>query len=449
MKKKSEHRKSYHRKRKTSSIKKQKKIKPVGYLRKRRSKLSAGQVLLRAGISLLGIAMIISVGISALWGHIFSGLRQNSNENNLFPTQRLTHQPPEMRDVVNILLLGVDRPDHSDDRGRSDSMIILTIDRRENIVKLTSILRDSYTYILGQDNPNRINAAHSFGGPALALRTVNDTFRLNIKNYISVDMGGMASLIDIAGGVMIDVSPAEMRDMNRRLHTNPISAPGYQELTGRQAVEYSRIRIIDSDWARTGRQREVLLSLFESFRELGPVSKARMIQKGISYVTTNMTPGEITYLGIDLMPKISEDIEEMRLPLEGYYRVNNVGRWFLEVDYNGMIPEVHKFIFGQTYEFDPVPTLPYRAVTATLYPEEPEETQKTPGATVPEETTHPTKTKEPEETQETDRTEESEDTESPEDSGKPDESGEDDETETTSPAHEETTASLPEEESVA
>jgi len=133
-------------------------------------------------------------------------------------------------------------------------------------------------------------------------------------------------------------------------------------------VEYARIRYTDSDWVRTSRQREVLSGLFTSFKDTNVISKTKMIQSGLSLVKTNMSAKEITSLGIDTLPRMSGEILSMHIPEEGYYRVNRSPIWYMVVDYNRVIPELYKFIFGKEQAFDPVPTIPFFEPTSTPLP---------------------------------------------------------------------------------
>lgn len=331
-------------------------VAPVGYLRKRPRKLTGRQMFTRIGVAVAALLVVLAIGVAFLYNYLWSGLNYKPDKIN-YPTEALTNQPPQSKDITNILLLGVDTRNPGVENGLSDSIIILTIDRKNNVIKMSSIMRDCYVYIPGRKNPAKINAANSYGGPELALRTINNTLRLNIEKYMVVNMQGMASIIDIAGGVTVDVTSSEKKDMNKRLHQYSINDTGLLKLTGKQAVEYARIRKIDSDYERAARQREVLKALFLSFKTIDPIKKAQMIKEGISYITTNMKASEITALGIDILPKMNNEMQEMRLPPEGYYEVSSYGEWHMLVDYNRMIPEVYKFIYGETKAFDPVPTI--------------------------------------------------------------------------------------------
>lgn len=336
-----------------------------GVLRKRKKKLTRKQAFSRIGVGILSVLILLGLLIGLIYNYIFSGL-DVQEPSNLYPTEALTYQPPSDKDITNILLLGVDSRNPKVDKGLSDSIIILTIDRKNNVIKMTSIMRDCYVYIPGYKAPEKINAAHSLGGPELAMRTINNTLRLNIEKYMVVNFQSMADIIDIAGGVTLTITEAERVHLNGLLlfdfpklaSTITIKTAGKQKVNGKQAVMFGRIRKIDSDYERTRRQRDVLSALFIGFKDASAVNKAQMIQKGLSNVTTNMTPKEITSLGLDVMPRMSSEIQQLRLPLDGYFKVNSTGVWYMVVDYNRMIPEVYKFIYGAAQPFDPVPTIP-------------------------------------------------------------------------------------------
>ncbi|MHB8962976.1 MAG: LCP family protein [Saccharofermentanales bacterium] len=334
-----------------------------GQIRKPRRHRTGRRIFTVVGISALVIILISTIGISALWNFVFSGFRPDTGPQTTgIPTEALTYAPPFSEDITNILLIGADNSESDTGYGLSDSLIILTVDSKNNVVKMTSIMRDCYVYIPGIREPNKINAANFYGGPELALRTVNTTLRLNIQYYISVDIASMTAIIDIAGGVTLDVTAEEVGALNKVLYgaRNDLAGPGIQKLNGTQAVQYARIRKIDSDTVRTQRQRNVLIALFRMFKDAGVVAKTQMIQQGLSQIRSNMTAKQITSLGMAVVPKLSVDVEQMKLPLDGYYKTNTYGGWYMVVDYNGTIPFLYEFIYGEVHPFDPVPTIPYR-----------------------------------------------------------------------------------------
>jgi LCP family protein required for cell wall assembly len=238
---------------------------------------------------------------------------------------------------TSILLLGAD---NEQGRGRTDSIIVATVGRGE--IKLTSILRDTLVNIEGYGQ-HKINAAYRLGGEQVAMQTVNEAFGLNITRYAVIDFEGFSDLIDSAGGVTVDVSKAEMQEVNKGLDATwkrlgdgkPVDyLTTYGEntlLTGPQALAYARIRKIDSDYVRTSRQRAVLEALIEKLRETkNPVVYAKLMQTAFSTIKTNVN---ILEIGVDAVRLLSGGLkmDQLRLPADGAYTTGTVdGAWVIQ-----------------------------------------------------------------------------------------------------------------------
>lgn len=324
-------------------------------------------------LRIISVILIVLLVLSAsVYGLIDQNIHRLSDEDQLpdafnLPQEELINSPPEVKGITNILLLGVDNRDADSDsvKERSDAIMILTIDSIHGRVKLTSLQRDVVVYFPGDKTPNKINSANAVGGPVLAMRVVNDTFRLNITRFMVVNMAGLEQIIDAVKGVKLDVSKKELKAVNEELamvnQTFPDTAPsptleseGEQLLNGRQAVTYARIRKIDSDYARMERQRELLQALAKSTLKAGPAGQYKMLTTGLSHLTTNMSTLELTTLGLRMLPLLSQPIAQLQVPIEGYFNNVNTDAWKSLCDFNGMIPLVQDFIFGQTFPFDPV-----------------------------------------------------------------------------------------------
>ncbi|NCA99762.1 MAG: LytR family transcriptional regulator [Clostridia bacterium] len=287
------------------------------------------------------------------------------------PTESLVHEIPKEEGITNILLLGVDNRNSTvaSPEERSDSMIILTIDEKSKKFKLTSLQRDMMVYFPGADNIHKINSANAEGGPLLAMRVINDTFRLNIEKYVLVNMIGMEKIIDLVGGVPVEVSESELKALNAELtminltfkNTKPaayLEKTGSQLLDGRQAVTYARIRQNDDDYHRMGRQREVLQAMLDQFMKADLATKTKALNEGLPLITTNITKDEIIKLGIDLLPMMDATIDQMQIPTAGDFREYSGTIWMNLCDYNAMVPKLQQFMFGKTYAFDKVREIP-------------------------------------------------------------------------------------------
>ena len=211
-------------------------------------------------------------------------------------------------------------------------------------LKLTSIMRDTLVNLEGYGQ-NKINAAYRLGGEQLAMDTVNKAFGLNVTRYAVIDFEGFSDLIDSVGGVAVHVSKAEMQEINKGLDATwkrlgdgrPIDyLKTYGEdilLTGPQALAYSRIRKIDSDYMRTSRQRAVLEALLGKLRSnRNPVVLAKLMQTAFSTIKTNINVFEIGAIAVRLLGG-SPKMEQLRLPADGAFTTDTVdGAWVIKPD---------------------------------------------------------------------------------------------------------------------
>lgn len=232
----------------------------------------------------------------------------------------------EHSDVMNIALFGLDEPD-AKNGGRSDSIIVASLDKVHKKIKLTSIMRDTYVDIPGY-GMDKINHAHSFGGPELAIKTINRNFNMNIREFATVDFFGLEKIINTLDGIEIDVKQDEykyinmgVRGMNHMDGKNgtQLTGPGLQTLTGRQAVAYSRIRKTgDGDFERTQRQREVLEKAIHKGLDAGITKYPALLNTTLPYVTTSLSKTEILSLGKFVLTSNINKVDKYRLPLNKY-----------------------------------------------------------------------------------------------------------------------------------
>ena len=249
--------------------------------------------------------------------------------------------------VVNVLLLGVD----VDGSGttRSDSMIIASVGN--GTLKLTSLMRDTEVSIPGWKTA-KLNAAYAHGGPELAMKTINEAYGLNITRYAIVNYASFADIVDAAGGVTLKITADEAEQINKNmrwqlwreykagritkaegvrfLEQYNLEKKDYGQirLNGQQALGYSRIRKLDSDYARTSRQRKVLSALMSRAKSLivNPIGLIGFLTESLKSIETNMTVPEMMSLGIKGV--LSGGVEQMRLPVQGTFKEGNVnGEW--------------------------------------------------------------------------------------------------------------------------
>lgn len=207
-----------------------------------------------------------------------------------------------MKDYTNYAFFGIDSQTGSmSDRGnRSDSIIVVSINNSTKEVKLLSIYRDTFLSINGKYS--KINAAYSWGGPELAISTINRNLDLNIEKYATVNFKILANIVDAVGGIEVKVDKSIIKNLNSYIkdmnringgNSSTIKTAGTYTLDGNQAVAYSRIRYTaGGDLARAGRQREVLEKIFEKGKK-NPLKMMAVMDEVLPQVKTNMSQDEL------------------------------------------------------------------------------------------------------------------------------------------------------------
>lgn len=260
-------------------------------------------------------------------------------------------------DWKNILLAG------SDSRtgkgySRTDAMIILSLNVRSGQVKLTSVMRDIWTEMHGRA-PQKINACTVFGGPTLAMRTLNEDFQMNVEDYVLIDMQAIEEVIDLIGGVELDITEQEFYALKKSRNATdtalitPPEAFGTVTLTGEQALAYARLRAIDNDYERTARQRRVLLAIARKVKTLSFGDLTRLIAACLNYVETDLTLADIITLARAGLGADLDAIEELRLPVDGTYTSGKMpenGLWVIQPDFEANAQALHAFIYGTAAE---------------------------------------------------------------------------------------------------
>lgn len=230
--------------------------------------------------------------------------------------------------LKNILLIGVDAREGEDaEKTRSDTMMLVTVDTRNNQIKLTSFLRDMYLEIPGY-REDKLNAAHSRGGTQLLVDTLEYNFKIRIDNYMFVSFEMFTTIIDKLGGVDVDITEKEAKYINSKDHMaleDVYAFPeklsgGMQHFTGAQALWYSRIRYLDSDFMRTARQRKVISALVKKAAQQSPADLVNMIGEVMPMIRTDLTEDEILNLGLHALSYLRYDIVQQQIPAQDAYQ---------------------------------------------------------------------------------------------------------------------------------
>ena len=222
--------------------------------------------------------------------------------------------------IVNIMLIGQDRRP-GEDRARSDSMILVTFNKEKKTITMTSFMRDLYVKIPGGYLDNRINTSYSLGGMELLDQTLYENFGVVVDANVEVDFKQFRTIIDLLGGVEIELDEAEARYINKKMNTRDVE-PGLQVLNGRQALWYARNRSTggNSDFGRTNRQRTVLNALIEAYKNKPLHEMIGLLDDILPLITTDLTQGEIISYVTALFPMFTEcEIVTQHIPVQGGY----------------------------------------------------------------------------------------------------------------------------------
>jgi LCP family protein required for cell wall assembly len=223
--------------------------------------------------------------------------------------------------LVQILLIGQDRRG-STGRSLSDAMILCTLNLKNKSLTLTSFLRDTYVQIPGYRN-NKLNVAYPLGGMPLLDQTLEVNYGVKVDGNIEVDFSQFAQIIDLLGGVSITLTQAEAEHLNHQYGFT--LQPGENRLNGQEALGYSRIRRIGTDFGRTNRQRTVLMALIEEFRDAGMTRLHKTLTGILGLITTDMTDAQIVSYGLKLAPLLRDiEVRSQYIPAEGTFRFEDV-----------------------------------------------------------------------------------------------------------------------------
>ena len=249
----------------------------------------------------------------------YTGATMNAEDVTWAPD--VTEPIGQEENVINILLIGQDRRP-GEVRARSDAMILCTINKETKTLTLTSIMRDLYVQIPGYSD-DRINVCYVFGGMPLLDACIEKNFGVVVDGNVEVDFSGFETVVDLVGGLEIELSKAEASHLNSH-NSNWSLHAGVNYMDGAQALAYSRIRSISNeeagDFGRTGRQRIVLSKLVQKAKTMSLLQLNDMLTKVLPTLTTDLTDAEIFQYLVDLFPLLADlKINTARVPADGAY----------------------------------------------------------------------------------------------------------------------------------
>lgn len=303
--------------------------------------------------------IVLLLAVTGLWYLTISHLY---DKVEYAPTEILADEPMKEEGVTNILLIGNDSRAGGED-GRSDAMILVSISNRTKTIYLTSLLRDIYVEIPGHEG-NRLNAAYSFGGPELLLKTIKQNLDIEVNRYVQVNFQAFANLIDAVGGVELELTNEEVQLVNaylneynmlenRPMDTDylPSDASGLLHLNGPQALAYSRNRYIGSDFGRTERQRKILEAVFHQLPSSVLTNLDDMIDGILPNLTTNISKNECYALSLDAPKLLTYELVQASIPIAGSYQNVTIRKMsVLQVDFEKNKEFIRTRIYGEEGE---------------------------------------------------------------------------------------------------
>ena len=254
--------------------------------------------------------------------------------------------------ITNILLLGADFRDNNDN-GRTDAMMILTIDTINNKIKLSSLLRDTLVKISGHGK-SKLNHSFSWGGIELLEETIEENFKINIDKYILIDFKGFKKIIDDIGGITVNIKEEELDELNKYIFDIPdenakkILNAGEHKLNGAQALSYVRIRKnVGGEYGRTQRQRQLLTLVMNKMKDVSVLKYPAILNTIIKNIETNIGFKELLNLGYTINKIDLTKLETIYAPFDeisvgGIY--NNHG-WVIRTDLEETATLLNEYIF--------------------------------------------------------------------------------------------------------
>lgn len=299
-------------------------------------------------LAVIMVAMAILLGIQLSMEHMFTEKRletaptmaevKAAEEEKAEKTQ----EQEEMPEVFAIF--GVDADEG--DAGRSDCILLMSFEQESGTLRMCSIARDTMVTIPGEGTKTKLGHAYSMGGPEKAMETLNENFDLNIQHYVSVNFSQMADIVDLMGGVEVQLTQAEWNYMG-------LGEPylGAMRLNGEKALQYCRIRSIDSDDVRTSRQRTLIASMLGHLQDVPRARLPELLADGIKMCRTNIRFGELLWLGKTVL-SVRSGVETVSMALPGdsvnaWGGIREDGIWYYVYDLHQAADVMNDFFFGE------------------------------------------------------------------------------------------------------
>ncbi len=258
--------------------------------------------------------------------------------------------------VFNVLLIGTDeRSAEFSDAARGDACMLLSLNKKTMQVTLTSFERGMGVPILEgpyKDKYDWFTHTFRYGGADLMMREVQECFKVDVNYYVRVNFYTFEKIIDAVGGIDVELTELEAKGLNGEVYTNAITSQkvqeGWNHLDGFDALQYARIRFIDSDWNRIARQRNVMDTVIKKAKELSLLELNQLLDTVLPLVQTNLTSKEISML-LTLVPRMGQvQVQQLTMPAKGTYgsMTGLNGRKMYAVDFEKNAELLHETVYG-------------------------------------------------------------------------------------------------------
>lgn len=273
------------------------------------------------------IIIIILLFIIGLYGSIIIAIRKGTvktvakeevDEETLL-SENVPIFEEEQKDVhvFNVLLVGTDSRDPAAESGRSDTMMLVSFNEEENKATIASFMRDSLLEIPGYGT-TKLGHSYAYGGAGLTINTINQTYDLDIQNYVTINFDNLENVIDKLGGIEVPITAEEAKLYNQYGYTDIYE--GVNVLNGEEALMHARNRTLDSDFGRTRRQRSVMNGIYRKvMAEKDPASIMSLIQYCLTQVKTNMDVDTIYEMATKVLTIDNLTVQQISVPAAGTY----------------------------------------------------------------------------------------------------------------------------------
>ena len=300
--------------------------------------------------------IIFGGGFWGVYSYVFMDMK---SEKDLTKEEvGIEAQDYHSKDIVNIALFGIDTLDNSM-VGRSDSIIIVTLDHKKKEIRLSAVQRDTYVKIEGYKNKTKINHAFAYGGAPLAVKTLNQTFGLDIQDYAVINFTNMEKVIDTLGGIQLEVNDAYLKEANKRItylaETRGISpkliqGTGIQNLSGMQVLGMLRARHNVGGTAQRSAMHEIVLNAcYEKVKKKNVLEYPTIAKELLALLQTTLDSNDVTGIGMKVLVsgyKIRNAVFPLEVDQQGGYGGKTIGGvWYLTYNEEAGNQHLRDFVY--------------------------------------------------------------------------------------------------------